>query len=460
MNSAIQLKIMLVVLSAFCFMFFSIAQGVNPPPDGGYAGGNTAEGQNALLGLTAGTYNTAVGLYSLLSNTTAKFNTGVGAGTLLANATTEQNTATGAGALLSHTTGNGNTANGTFALFSDTGGEANTATGASALFSNTTGTFNTANGAEALSDNTKGNLNTADGWRALFNNTTGDRNTAAGAQALFTNTSGTENTAVGETALAGNSSGSFNTAVGFAALTNTTGGGNTGCGHAALGNNTTGTNNTAVGRNALSSSTGGNNTAVGSGAGAAVETANNVICIGAGVDGADVSDSCYIGNIFNQTSVFGTQVFIDSSNKLGTMTSSKRFKEEIKPMNQTSEALFALKPVTFRYKKEIDPGGTSQFGLVSEEVENVNPDLVVRDKEGKPYSVRYDQVNAMLLNEFLKEHKRLQELEATVAQQQRSFQEKFAQQEKQIEALASGLQKVSTQTEISRSAAQMVENNQ
>src|SRR5207247_3535006 len=93
----------------------------------------------------------------------------------------------------------------------------------------------------------------------------------------------------------------------------------------------------------------------------------------------------------------------------GTLTSSKRFKEEIKPMDKTSDALFALKPVTFRYKKEIDPAGTSQFGLVAEEVEKVNPDLVVRDKEGKPYSVRYEQVNAMLLNEFLKEHRKVQE---------------------------------------------------
>jgi hypothetical protein len=464
MKSIIQLKTitppLLIILVIACFALSPGAQAVGPEaPDAALPNGNTAEGDGALSGLTGGFYNSAFGFLSLLSNADASFNTGVGAGTLLVN-TANNNTATGAGALFSHTTGNGNTANGTFALFNDTSGEANTATGASALFGNTTGTFNTANGAEALSDNTEGNLNTADGWRALSNNTTGDRNTAAGAQALFTNISGTENTAVGDSALAGNSSGSFNTAVGFVALRNTTGGGNTGCGHNALGNNTTSTNNTAVGRNALSSSTGGNNTAVGSGAGAAVETANNVICIGAGVDGADVSDSCYIGNIFNQTSVLGTQVFIDSSNKLGTITSSKRFKEEIKPMNQTSEALYALKPVTFRYKKEIDPGGTSQFGLVAEEVENVNPDLVVRDKDGKAYSVRYDQVNAMLLNEFLKEHKRLQELEATVAQQQRSFQEKFAQQEKQIEALASGLQKVSTQIEISRSAAQMVENNQ
>jgi hypothetical protein len=146
-----------------------------------------------------------------------------------------------------------------------------------------------------------------------------------------------------------------------------------------------------------------------------------------------VSNSCFIGQIFGSTISGGAAVFIDSTGKLGTMTSSWRFKKEIKPMEQTSEALFALKPVTFRYKKEIDPAGTSQFGLVAEEVDQVNPDLVVRDKDGKPYSVRYEAVNAMLLNEFLKEHRTVQEQGAMIARQQ-----------KQIEELSAGLQKVST----------------
>ena len=119
----------------------------------------------------------------------------------------------------------------------------------------------------------------------------------------------------------------------------------------------------------------------------------------------------------------------------------------IQPTNKASEALFALKPVTFHYKKEIDPAGKSQFGLVAEDVEKVNPDLIVRDKEGKPYSVRYDQVNAMLLNEFLKEHRKVEELEANTARQQ-----------KQIEALTAGLQKVSAQLEASKAAQQVVNN--
>jgi hypothetical protein len=129
-------------------------------------------------------------------------------------------------------------------------------------------------------------------------------------------------------------------------------------------------------------------------------------------------------------------------------------------MDKSSEALLALKPVTFRYKKEIDPAGTSQFGLVAEEVEKVNPDLVVRDQEGKPYTVRYDAVNAMLLNEFLKEHQKVQELEANAARQQKDFQATAVHQQKQIEALTAGLQKVSAQHQLSTPATQTAINNQ
>jgi len=175
------------------------------------------------------------------------------------------------------------------------------------------------------------------------------------------------------------------------------------------------------------------NTALGFGAGNNVTTASNVICIGSGVVGANVSNSCYIGSVFGQSSPGGAAVFINSAGQLGTSTSSGRFKEQIQPMERTSEALFALKPVTFRYKKEIDPAGTQQFGLVAEEVEKVNPDLVVRDQEGRPYTVRYDAVNAMLLNEFLKEHRTVQELEheiaaltATVKEQATQIQEMSA----------------------------------
>jgi trimeric autotransporter adhesin len=134
-------------------------------------------------------------------------------------------------------------------------------------------------------------------------------------------------------------------------------------------------------------------------------------------------------------------------------------------MDKTSEGLLTLNPVTFRYKKEIAPAGKSQFGLVAEDVEKINPDLVVRDKEGKPYSVRYDQVNAMLLNEFLKEHRKVEEqqrtiveLKSTVAEQQKSFQSRLMEQEKQIEALASGLQKVKVQIEATKPEPQVAAN--
>ena len=141
-------------------------------------------------------------------------------------------------------------------------------------------------------------------------------------------------------------------------------------------------------------------------------------------------------------------VIIDTDGHLGTTTSSARYKQNVQPMDKSSEAILALKPVTFRYKKELDPEGIPQFGLVAEQVEKVNPDLVARDEQGKPYTVRYEAVNAMLLNEFLKEHRKVQNLEAVVVQQQ-----------KQIESLARGLQSVSTQIEMSKDAPQVVVNN-
>jgi uncharacterized coiled-coil protein SlyX len=269
------------------------------------------------------------------------------------------------------------------------------------------------------------------------------------------NMAGSFNTAVGTglpgPALFSNTTGAFNTAVGGGALSsNTDGGDNTAIGDGALAGNIDGSENAAVGLNALGNSTGSNN-----------------IYIGFQIDGtAGESNACYIGSILNQTAAGGSPVFIDANSKLGTLTSSKRFKEEIKPMDKASETLFSLKPVAFRYKKQIDPEGTGQFGLVAEEVEKVNPDLVVRDKEGKPYSVRYDQVNAMVLNEFLKEHCKVEEqqrtiaeLKSTVAQQQRSFQSRLAEQEKQIKALALGLQKVSAQIEAAKPDPQVAANN-
>jgi Chaperone of endosialidase len=264
---------------------------------------------------------------------------------------------------------------------------------------------------------------------------TADNNTATGAGALLSNTTGLDNTANGAFALFGNTAGNFNTAVGNQALfNNTTGGVNTAIGNAALGNNTTGASNVALGDNA----------------GGGITTANDVICIGTAVAGENVSGTCYMGNIFGETSASGAAVYVNSSHRLGTLTSSSRFKDDIKPMERVSEALFALKPVTFHYKKEIDPAGMQQFGLVAEEVEKVNPDLVVRDKEGKPYSVRYEQVNAMLLNEFLKEHRKNEEQGATIA----GLKKEVASLAATVKVQATQIQRVSAQIEISKAIRQ------
>jgi hypothetical protein len=333
-----------MISTIWCFGLLPNAPAVVPPPDGGYPGFNTAEGQNALMNLTTGTGNTAVGWSSLFSDTTAGFNTGVGAGTLF---------------------------------------------------------FNTANS------------NTAVGAAALLFNTIGDVNTAVGVTALRNNATGVANTAIGHGALAENIDGTSNTAVGFDALAH----------------NLTGSNNVALGQVAgFQNSTGNNNIYIGNLQGTANE-----------------NDSCYIGSIFGQTSTAGTAVFINSLGKLGTSTSSKRFKEEIKLMDKASDALLGLKPVSFRYKNEIDAAGTTQFGLVAEDVEKVNPDLVVRDKEGRPYSVRYDQVNAMLLNEFLKEHRKNEEQETKIAELKKTIDTVLARLDEQN----SKSQKVDNQLEIS-----------
>ena len=428
---------LLIMFSLTCFAFLPKSQAVSPPPDGGYPNFNTAEGTKALFSLTTGAANTAVGWFSLFSNAAGSFNTATGAGTLLFN-TADENTALGAAALLFNTNGSNNTAVGAAALLNNTTGSFNTANGASALFSNIEGGQNTATGYNALFSNTTALENTATGFEALFNNTTGGANTASGKSALRSNTIGNQNTADGVGALESNTEGISNTAIGGFALVANTGSSNTAVGSGALFNNSDGAFNVALGASA------GANATIGS---------NNVY-IGEGVRGvAGESNACYIASIFGRTSASGVPVLVNSSNRLGTSTSSQRFKDEIKPMDQASEALYALKPVKFRYKKEIDPQGTKQFGLVAEEVEKVNPDLVVRDEEGKPYSVRYDQVNAMLLNEFLKEHRKVEQLT-------KDFESKLAEQQKQIEALTAGLQKVTAQVGMSRPAPQMVVNEQ
>ena len=319
--------------------------------------------------------------------------------------------------------GNGNTAAGNNALGSLANGARNTALGAGALFSLTTTDNNTAIGWRALREN-RGDDNTATGAGALSSNTIGDSNTAVGWQALFENTTGTSNTAIGNGALEMNTDGAFNTAIG----------------EGALANNMSGQNNTAIGERALRFSTGVDNTALGTEVGNNVTTASNVICIGANVGGANVSGTTWIGGVFGVTPQNGTTapVVVSNAGQLGTVASSERFKKDIATMDKASEIILSLRPVTFHYKS--DAKETPQFGLIAEEVAKVNPALVLPDKEGKPYTVRYDQVNAMLLNEFLKARRQIDA------------------QQKQIDALTAGLQKVSAQLEVNKPAPQVVNN--
>jgi trimeric autotransporter adhesin len=394
-----------------CFALSSTAQAVGPDTGGAIPGANNGEGIGALVSLTSGGWNTGTGYLSLRNNTTGSFNTATGGGSLFFNADGERNTATGAGALFHNTDGTDNTATGAFALFDNI------------RIGDVVGYSNTATGVEALGSNLSGYENTATGVNALVGNTYGIRNTATGVEALFSNVNG-----------------SYNTADGYRALHNHVG---------ALGGY-----NTAIGAGTLYNDTsGGGNVALGFNAGLNVTTANNVICIGTGIQGANVTGTCFIGNIFGvQTGLpDALPVVVDANGQLGTVASSRRFKKEIKPMDRASESILALKPVTFHYKT--DTKGMQQFGLVAEDVEKINPDLVVRDKEGKPYSVRYEQVNAMLLNEFLKEHRQVEQL-------RKDFESKLAAQQDQIEALTASLQKVSAQIQMSKVAPKVARNNQ
>ena len=428
----VECRILLLLVALACFGMLTNGFGISPPPDGGYPGGNTAEGQNALFSLTTGGYNTAAGFFALRSDTTGSFNTGFGAGALFAN-NADQNCAFGVLALFANT-GPGNSAFGYSALMSNTA-NANAAFGAYSLLSNTSGNFNTASGFAALQSNTTGTQNTAVGSGALLLNTTGNSNTAVGVNALLNNAddppNSTSNTAMGVNALSANTEGGYNTAIGASALRD----------------NVNGNYNTALGYySGAGNSSGVLNVYIGDGGAGVVNGESNTIRIGDWLN----TVACYIGGIkgFQVDPSTAAPVYVDGNSKLGTIVSSKRFKDAIRPMNRTSEAILALKPVTFYYKT--DAKRTPCFGLIAEDVAEVDPDLVIYDRDGKPSSVRYDQVNAMLLNEFLKEHRRLETLQAAAARQESDFESRLAQQEKQIQSLTAALQKVGTAIELGR----------
>ena len=337
MNPLNQLRnataLFVTALLATCLEVTPTAQAVNPPPEGGYPGGNTALGDNALQNLTNGINNTALGFRALHDNTVGLANTAVGS----------------------------------LALRNNVGGKQNTATGVGALFANEAGNDNTANGFRALVSN---------------NETTANANTAIGSRALENNHGGHDNIALG-----------YRAGANFAP----------------------GSNNIYIGNGGLAGEDG--TIRIGD-----VDQTNTFI---AGISGAGVT---------------GLPVVVNAGGQLGTAPSSERFKDEIKPMDEASEAIFALEPVTFRYKKDVDPDGIPQFGLVAEELTKIDPDLVVRDAGGKPYTVRYDAVNAMLLNEFLKEHRKVEELESVLTQLTARLQEQDLKLQKMSEQLRPGSQ--------------------
>ncbi|MCX6382304.1 MAG: tail fiber domain-containing protein [Armatimonadetes bacterium] len=395
---------------------------------------NTAIGSYALFANTTGGSNTANGYTSLYSNTTGKQNTATGYASLYSNTTGSLNTAFGAYALFANTIGVFNNANGHEALYNNTAGSYNNAMGYEALYFNTTGGYNNAVGYQSLYNNTTGNYNTANGYIALFANTTGKYNVATGAYALQANTTGNQNTAQGSISLYSNTTGSYNSANGHEALYsnttgiansangyqslyfNTTGSNNTANGYQSLYSITTGAENTAHGNNALySATTGKGNIALGFQSGYNITTGSNNITIGnlgAATDNGTirigtvgVQTSTLIAGINGVTSSAGVAVYINANGQLGTITSSRRFKSDIKTMGSVSDKLLQLRPVTFRYKSTDENGRHPlQYGLIAEEVAKVFPDLVQYDKQGRPFTVYYHLLTPMLLNELQKEH--------------------------------------------------------
>jgi len=304
---------------------------------------------------------------------------------------------------------------------------------------NTSGFNNTANGWSSLGSNTTGAHNTAVGVNALFHNNANFQ-TAVGRDALFSNTVGAENVAVGYRALSANLAAGFSVAVGFQALDAATGG-----------------QNTAVGDNALGSVTSGaRNTALGDVAGSNLTTGSGNVYIGAFqfAGAANESNTTRIKNIATTPLNTGMFLEVDAQGKVGFITSSRRYKHDIEPMGDASESLYALKPVTFRYNGDIDPAHVKMFGLIAEDVAQISPELAVRNAEGEVIAIRSDSINAMLLNEFLKEHRKVEELQATVAQQQKGMEVLTAQFKEQ----AAQIQKVSAQIETSKPAPQVVVN--
>ena len=448
MNPLIQLKTtppLLITLALLCFALSPKAQAVVPPPDGGYPGFNTAEGQNALFSLTTGAANTAVGWFSLFSDTEAASTPLPARERSFSTHARSNNTAFGAAALLFNTTGFNNTAIGAAALYNTTGSN-NTASGHRALFSNTTGGQNTANGLLALSTA----LTAAATRPTACKRSSATQLAATTLPTVIKRFIATPPAATTRSTVASaqcNTTGNYNTHRYIGALSNT---------RAPI------TRPSACKRSLATPLAATTRLAVIKLASISRATAMSASARVSGAAGVD--DTTWIRNVYASVAS-GRAVYVNSDNKIGRLSSSVRYKEEIKPMDKASETVFALKPVTFRYKKAVDSSQALSFGLIAEEVAQVNPVLITRDEHGKPQTVRYEMVNAMLLNEFLKEHRTVHEQGAKITRQRKDFEVASAQQQKQIEALtamvkeqAAQIQKVSAQIELNKSAPETVSN--
>jgi trimeric autotransporter adhesin len=405
---------------------FSAGLGALSPTTTGFT--NTALGDSALQANTTGGWNTANGNSALYNNTTGNDNTAVGYDALSSNTSGGYNAAYGYEALVSNTTGGHNVGVGLQALALNTTGSYNTAGGYAALYSNTAASGNTATGYFALFYNTAAG-STATGYEALYANTTGAQNTAAGYQALYANTTGANGTATGYLALSSNTNGQYNTAYGSQALRDNTGSDNTASGSESLLSNTSGEANTASGTfSLLYNTTGSGNIAVGYQAGLNIATTSNNIDIGsagaAGDNGvirigaAGSQNSAYVAGIYGVTTGASNAVpvLIDSNGNLGTVSSSRRYKEDVQDMADASTGLMRLRPVTFRYKQAYADGSKPiQYGLIAEEVAEVYPDLVARSADGQIETVKYQVLDPMLLNELQKQNERIRSLEERLA---------------------------------------------
>jgi len=413
---------------------------------------NTAVGASTLTANTMGTANSAFGARALQNNTTGSNDSAFGSAALEFNTTGPYNSAFGSQALQRNTTGPNNSAFGQGALSSNTAGSDNSAFGFVALSSNTYASSNSAFGSHALDNNTNGSRNSAFGFATLLSNTDGSGNSAFGSAALQSNTGGlgNSNSAFGVEALFANTTGGGNSAFGYTTLlSNTTGGSNSAFGDSALSSNTTGFQNAAFGHGALDSlRIGSFNVAIGTFAGASLTQGSSNIYIGntgaqSESDVIRIGDplthkATFIAGISGATNANGTPVLVNSSGQLGTLLSSRRFKDVIADMADESDLLMKLRPVSFYYKPELDPTHTRQYGLVAEEVAQVSPELVVFDKDGAPQTVRYHFVNAMLLNEVQKQRQLVDEQRKANEDQQSTI----ARQQAEIQDLAARLAKL------------------